>query len=105
MDAQTFIDAIRSEVQTSASKGCIKQYTDGPPGRSPRPDLVALSDWYRGQSEADRQMVEKVAADVSHAAVFGFLCVLDGVRAIEDYGPVRLNPPQGMMLHEVLNAV
>jgi hypothetical protein len=52
--------------------------------------------------------------DAVNRAVFGFLCVIDGVRAIEHgadkgslelryvkNGSVLLNPPDGKVLHEL----
>ncbi len=119
MDVDTLIDALRTAVQASASDDCIKTYANGPGGRAPATDLVALSQWFYALPDSDRAMVREVADDVSHAAVFGFLCVLDGVRAVEGYGPkgelelwytkdgkrTLLNPPNGKMLHDIFNAV
>jgi hypothetical protein len=59
-------------------------------------------------------MIAQIAFDAANRAAFGFLCVLDGVRAIEDYGPqgvlelryakdevVNLTPSDGPMLHDL----
>lgn len=115
MNASEFIEAIRTEVQDSASEETIS-LLQSPPGRRPVPALVSLSQWFNALSEADRQRVREVAAIASHAAVFGFLAVLDGVRVIED-GPVKgtfelryvkgdqtifLNAPGEPPLHDIL---
>ena len=59
-------------------------------------------------------MVSSVILDAVDRAVFGFLCVIDGVRAIDDSekkgalelryvndGSVLLNAPDGEMLHDL----
>jgi hypothetical protein len=35
-------------------------------------------------SEQDREMLRKALSDVVRSSIFGFFCVLDGVRTIED---------------------
>jgi len=57
-----------------------------PLGRRPDAGLVAASRWYRGLSDADRAMAEIVIAQAAHAAAFGALAVIDGVRSS---GPAR----------------
>jgi hypothetical protein len=61
-------------------------------------------------------MIRRLLAEISHHAVFGVLCVLDGSRAVEDYGPEGyfelhhvkdnvtsiLSGPRGAALHELL---
>ena len=39
----------------------------------------------------DQQMVTKYIRDAAHSAVFGLLCVLDGVRVIDDPPHVDLH--------------
>ena len=59
-------------------------------------------------------MVAEIAFDAANRAAFGFLCVLDGVRAIEGMGPkgelelryiddevINLTPSDGPMLHDL----
>jgi len=47
-----------------------------------------LSTWYNGLSANDKAMLARMLERVATNATFGFLCVLDGVRAIED-GPEK----------------
>jgi len=63
-------------------------------------------------------MVAEVGKEFVDAAVFGFLCVIDGVRAMGEDGAVvdfelyckkgdetvRLNPGQGEFLHDLYNS-
>jgi hypothetical protein len=78
-----FVAAIRLAVEKSAVPECLDSYRD-PPGRSPSAELVQLSQWYTALSEEDQSMVARAMQDAVRASVFGFFCVLDGVRAIED---------------------
>jgi hypothetical protein len=55
-----------------------------PPGRRPAPEDVALSDWFAGLSSNDQARVEQCIKSAADSAVFGFFCVLDGVRVIEN---------------------
>ena len=48
--------------------------------------MAALSGWFSQLSACDQQMIAECVRDAAHAAVFGFLCVLDGARVI-DYPP------------------
>jgi len=116
MNAADFVDAIRSEVLKSSADGTIS-LLQRPPGRKPALELVSLSQWFNALPEVDKERVREVAVMSSHGAVFGFLAVLDGVRAIED-GADRgslelrhikgedstlLNDPSGPLLHDLLN--
>jgi len=118
MNAADFVDAIRTEVQDSATQG-VMSLLERPPGRRPAPNLVALSQWFSSLSNDDKQRVREVAAMASHQATFGALTVLDGVRVIED-GADRgtlelrhvkgsestlLNDPNGPLLHDLLNQI
>ena len=51
-------------------------------------DQLELSAWFNGLGEVDQAFVARIVRQAADEAVFGFLCVLDGVRAIED-GPVK----------------
>ena len=86
-----------------------------PPGRAPAKDLVEKSNWYNMLDESDKEMVVKIIDQSARIAVFGFLNVLDGSRAIEDgengilklyyekYGrETLLNDPDRPPLHELL---
>lgn len=86
MNAEEFVKAIRVDVMRSAVDDTIKNLL-APPGRQPAPEHVALSEWYVGLEERDRDMVRGVLAEASHAAVFGLLAVLDGVRRIDPAQP------------------
>jgi len=118
MSPSEFVDSIKTEVRDAASSDTITQLRT-PSGRRPAADLRRLSAWFNQLSEIDQQTVAEVAAMASHNAVFGFLCVLDGMRPVQeghqtgelqltfvepDRPSVRLNPATGNTLHDLLNA-
>lgn len=119
MTSEEFIDAIKLHVVGSAAKGVLKSLAT-PPGRSPSAESLAISPWYNGHSDQAKNYVAQVANNAAHAAVFGLLCVIDGVRVIESGeqksefrllciepdGTQRiLNADDGEFLHDLLNAM
>lgn len=113
MNAEEFVNAIRTTVLESSIKS-VKKILVEPPGRKPADNLVKMSKWYNSLSQVDKEMVDSIIEESIHISVFGFLCVLDGVRSIEksDNGTLKLyyerqgqlslltNPPEN--LHELL---
>ncbi|HMH34411.1 MAG TPA: hypothetical protein VK543_15345 [Puia sp.] len=85
MNQEEFINAIRVAVENSAVKS-VETYLIKPPGRSPNIKLLALSDWYNKLSKKDQNMVLQVVKESVNTSIFGFLCVLDGVKAIGNSG-------------------
>lgn len=82
MTPEFFVDALREQCIDAAVDDCVANFLQ-PPGRKPGEALLRLSHWFRGLSAADREMVSKAMQESAHAAVFGVLCVVDGVRVIE----------------------
>jgi hypothetical protein len=116
MKAEEFVDAVRTCVMKAAVVDTLA-ILEKPPGRKPAADLVQASEWFRGLSEADRKMIERVLTMVSGQAVFGVLAVLDDSRKVDpafrpgDYFELRhihdgatdvLSGPNGAGLHELL---
>lgn len=117
MTPTKFVDALKSEVCNAAAKDTIAQIRT-PSGRRPSQAIRKLSAWFNRLSESDQQAIAEITSMTAHSAVFGFLCVLDGVRVIEDaekkgefelnyvqagHPPIRLNHPSGDPLHDLLN--
>lgn len=116
MNASEFDATIRVQVQDAATQD-VMSALDRPAGRRPDPRLVALSQSFNGLAESDRSRVREVAAMARHAATFGMLAILDGVRVIDsgsgrgtlelrhadDNQSVLLNNPDGPFLHDLLN--
>jgi hypothetical protein len=113
MDNRQFLDALRVVVRDGAVSEELALLTK-PPGRRPPENLKENSGWYNTLDDEQKRILSAVLYDVVDRAVFGVLCVLDGVRAIENdgdkgrlelryvkNGAVLLNPPDGDMLHEL----
>ncbi|MDD5261890.1 MAG: hypothetical protein PHD76_08595 [Methylacidiphilales bacterium] len=117
MNADEFIDALKIVVHDSAIIG-IESSLRKPSGRQPRASLVAASQWFGGLKQEEQEIVRTIVTRSVHAAIFGMLGVLDGVRAIESReekgqlvlsfedasGVVRLNNTHGEMLHDIYQA-
>lgn len=113
MDTQQFVDLLRIVVRDGAASEELS-VLQSPPGRQPSADLQERSRWYDSLQDDQKKILSSIILDVADRTVFGFLCVLDGVRAIED-GPDKghlelryvkdnstlLNPPEGEMLHDL----
>ncbi len=117
MNYKEFVDLIRQVVLDSVVPDMIEQL-ENPSGRCPSQHVIDQSRWFLGLTDDDKGRINEVIRDAAHSSVFGFLCVLDGVRAIEDDvlkgdflltyrkggEEVRLNDPEVGMLHDVLNS-
>jgi hypothetical protein len=114
MDAQEFVDAIKIVVRDGAAEAAMASLHK-PVGRRPDPATLRRSEWYHSLDEDERRMLAAVVMDAVEAATFRFLCVIDGVSAIEN-GPekgnlelryvkngtvVVLNAPDIPMLHDL----
>ena len=118
MNSEDFVDAIQIAVRNAAIEGTVTSLTT-PPGRSPDPRLIELSKWFADLDEGERRLVRALIERSVDQAVFGFLTVLDGVRAIEnspDKGVLELyyvrgerrvliNDPNHILLHEIYNSI
>jgi hypothetical protein len=116
MKSQEFVDAIRRLVMEAAVSDTILAVRH-PPGKAPARELMELSNWFKELSDGDQQMAKRMLELTAHAAVSGFLAVLDGARTIiaqespSDHFELRhvhgaqtdvLGGPNGDVLHELL---
>ena len=118
MTPQMFVDGIKTAVRDSAVNS-TQSALQRPPGRRPATEALERSTWYLSLSEGDRKQVDAVVRYACHLTTYTFLCVLDGVKVLEDgivkgdlelfyrRGDlvVRLNDPQGDELHDLFKAV
>lgn len=83
MNTTLFIDSIKQVVIEDSIKS-VQSNLKNPPGRKPAHGLVELSEWFHSLDTENQSMILKLVRESVQTAVFGFLCVLDGVRTIED---------------------
>jgi len=95
MDKNQFVDAIVAAVYRVSIAG-VTRLLRQPPGRRPREDLVALSEWYNQLPAQDRSRVHDVIRLSVDQSVFGFLSALDGVRTLGE--DVELRSSTGHVL-------
>ena len=113
MDSQQFVEVVRIVVRDGAAEAAMS-VLQAPPGRRPSEDMMERSKWYNSLDDGQKRILSSIVLETANHAVFGFLCVIDGVRSIENPGEkgrlelrhvkdgsVLLNPPSGPLLHEL----
>ena len=85
MDRKYFIEAIKTEVRDSAIDSMLKKLHK-PAGRNPRISDVENSIFFNNLSDESKKYIERIIAKSADFSIFGFLCVLDHVRFLEDVG-------------------
>lgn len=113
MNASEFVEIIRRFACDAAVRDTISNL-QRPPGRSPPPDLMLESNWFKALDENGRAVVEDIIRRSIENAIFDLFCILDGVEAIEDTqdkgdfelrfvknGKVEVISPSGDFLHEL----
>jgi hypothetical protein len=83
MTPEFFVESLERHCRDGAVEDCIANFMN-PPGRKPAEALVRLSNWFKSLSEDDQAMVALAMRESADATLFGVLCVIDGVRVIED---------------------
>lgn len=85
MHPEEFIKAIRV-INAAAMKGLIQSFED-PPGRTPAPNLLRVSNFLKKLNEEDREVFLEALQIAADDAFYSFFLVLDGLLAFEPVGP------------------
>ena len=118
MNSKEFVQALVTTVHQPSIVD-VPQAIERPPGRRPSEQAKHLSEWYTSLSDADKENLKKVIQISVHSALFGTLCVLDGVRAVAAAGSKvelslvaitngtsnKLNEEDGETLHDIYQAL
>ena len=83
MDETSFIESIKLVLRAGTIKDVVKTI-ENPPGRLPNESLIKLSNWFNSLNEEEKILLRKVIELSVDSSIFGFLCILDGVRSIEN---------------------
>jgi hypothetical protein len=83
MNAVEFVAIIKRVVCDAAIRDTVGNL-EYPPGRQPSQDLIVQSNWFRALDSDQRAIAEDVIQSSVQNAIFGFLCVLDGARVVEN---------------------
>lgn len=114
MNGHEFVSAIVEHVHRPAIED-LHRNLESPLGRRPKPRATALSVWYGGLAATDKEHLREVMELAVHSAIFGTLCVLDGVRTVATQTEVsefvllargkstmaRINDQEGESLHDI----
>lgn len=116
MTPDFFVDALKTHCRDAAVDDCASLF-EHPPGRRLAAELAVLSNWFKTLSETDRESVISAMRMAADATLFGVLCVIDGVRVIEDGsdkstfqvtatvgGATSVISPNDTFLHDLLRA-
>src|SRR5688500_2507802 len=85
MNKEKFIESIIQAVRDGAISDSIENLKD-PLGRHPAPQDLLNSQWFHSLNSDEKNRLKAIVSESIDSAIFGFLCVLDGVRAIEEPG-------------------
>lgn len=92
MKKEDFVKNIIKYLRVGTFQNIIDNLND-PPGRCPTEKSIVLSEYYKKMNEYDKSNIDKIIMDSVDEAIFGFLCILDGVRPLvenEKYGVLSL---------------
>ncbi len=85
MTSNDFINILDKYIKNTTARGVIS-VLEKPPGKKPDKKLIETSNWYIRLNDDDKKMVASIVNDTVKSALFNFLCVIDGVIAIESSG-------------------
>ena len=91
MTRENFVQGISVAVQAAGVRATLQDLRDA--GSLASPWRTDLSAWFNQLPEKEAEMVNRAVRLAVDVSVFGFLCVLDGVRVIEqgeDKGEIKL---------------
>jgi len=117
MNNEQFIKSIIQTVHDSVVNGLLENI-ENPPGRKPPQSSVELAEWVSELPENEKEKIKKIIKRATHAAIFSFLTVLDGAKAIEsspekgqlklfwekETEKILLNDPENEALHDIYQA-
>jgi len=85
MNQNYFVEVLRKVVVDQSVNDMLLNL-DKPPGSKPTEDILKQSKFYLGLSNDQKIDLKSVLNETAEMTLFGLLCVLDGVRAIEEHG-------------------
>ncbi len=117
MNNEQFIKSIIEAVHGSVVNGLLENI-ENPPGKKPPQSSLELAEWVSKLPENEKEKIQKIIKRATHAAIFGFLTVLDGAKAIEsspekgqlklfwekEAEKILLNDPENEELHDIYQA-
>lgn len=81
MNQEEFIKIIKRDVATAGAEDIIHNLI-APIGRKPSEKILKLSNFYNSIDDKHKIIIHEIIYEAIDAGIFGFLCVIDGVRSI-----------------------
>lgn len=115
MNQKYFVEITKKIVAEQAVQDIIENLKC-PPGKNPSKESSELSLFYNELTDEEKQKLREIIEQAAETTLFGMLCVLDGVRAIEsgedkgslelwfrkDNSTMLLNDPDEDFLHDLI---
>jgi hypothetical protein len=121
MNQEEFIRIIKIAVEQPSIDGVVSSLKLPPGKKKPEEFLVQLSIWFNQLNEVEKEQVKNIIKMAVKHSIFGFLCVLDGVRSIRETNDgidpvlkliyndseneIVLNDPEQDFLHDIYRAL
>jgi hypothetical protein len=83
MTREQFMEAIVKYLRNGAFEDTIENLED-PPGRFPSEKLKLQSAWYKALPQDNKIHLQEAIKEGIDSALFGFFCIIDGVRKVVD---------------------
>jgi hypothetical protein len=83
MDGREFVERLTVAVRDQAISGTLARLTK-PAGRNPGQEALDRCKWFNALDSQSRYLLQSCIRDAINDTIFGMLCALDGVRAIND---------------------
>ena len=116
MNNEEFVKIVKTIVRDQAVEDTLENLHN-PPGRKISETEKKRSQWYNSLDEQQKNYIESIVLDSVSEAVFGFFCVIDGVRKFDDdnneatlslvykgANEVVLNNMDKTYLHDIFNS-
>ncbi|MFD2036345.1 hypothetical protein ACFSKL_16190 [Belliella marina] len=83
MKSEEFIKKIKTVV-SEATISDVLENLESPAGRNPNKELLDVSNWYNSLDQLNKFYIRRIIETSVDTSVFGFLCVLDEIRTVEN---------------------
>jgi len=84
MKPEEFVQALKTVLIDGLSESTLKYFTNEPNAKWKPTEVKKIASWYDSLAESDKLKVNYIIKECFRSSVFGLLCILDGIRQIEN---------------------
>jgi len=84
MNPGKFVQALKSVLVDDLFTSTLNYFTNEPNAKWKPHQVKEIACWYDSLSELDKLKINYIIKECFNSSLFGFLCILDGVRQIEN---------------------